>query len=117
MDESVTGVGKQPLGILFAGFAAVIIVFVLGRVFAPEGINAWVPYLFIWVASVVAYILPFTLFYLANGRVERMHAALKHDRKLVNFVRFSLVALGILASTINSLYLATEISKTLNGLG
>lgn len=117
MDEFGSGIGKQPLGILFAGYAAVIVVAVLGRVFAPSGVNAWVPYLLFWFVSVLAYIVPFTLFYLANGRIERDFGVLKHDRKLVNFLRFGLVLVGIAASTYCAVFLATEISKTLNGLG
>ncbi len=117
MNEFDTGVGKQPLGILFAGYGAVVLVLVLTLVLSPTGINAWVPYLLFWVVSVLAYVAPFTLFYLANGKVERESKSLKYDRKAVNFARFGLLIVGLVSSTTISLFLATEISKTLNAGG
>ena len=115
MGEFDTRVGKQPMAILYFGYVAVLLVLVVGRVLAPSGLNAWAPYLLIWVFSVLAYLVPFTLFVLANGKVERNSATLKYDRKTVNVARFGLLVFGLVASTFTALFLATEISKALNG--
>ena len=117
MNEFDTEVRKQPLILLFAGYAAVVFVLVLTLVLSPSGINAWAPYLVFWFISVLAYVIPFTLFYLANGKVERQSKSLKYDRKTVNFARFGLLIVGLASSTTISFFLATEISKTLNAGG
>jgi uncharacterized membrane protein YbhN (UPF0104 family) len=114
LGEFDTSVGKQPLPILYAGYVAVALIFGISLIFAPSGLNAWVPYLGIWFFSVVAYLAPFTIFVLANGKVERKFGSLKYESKTVNLVRFGLLLFGILASTVISFFLATEISKALN---
>ena len=115
MDEFNANEGKQPLQILFFGYAAVVLVFVASIVLAPKGIGAWAPYLLIWLLSVIAYVAPFAIFYLANSKVERDHASFKYDRKVVNTARFGLLVVGLISSTFISFFLATEISKALNG--
>jgi hypothetical protein len=115
VDEFDTRIGKQPLQILYFGCAAVILTLVVSRVLAPTGIGAWAPYLLIWLFSVVAYVAPFAIFYLANGKVERENATLKYDRKTVNLARFGLLVVGLISSVYISFFLATEISKALNG--
>ena len=115
MDEFNTNEGKQPLQILFFGYAAVVLVLVLSLVLAPKGIGAWAPYLLIWLFSVLAYVAPFAIFYLANGKVERESASLKYDRKVVNTARFGLLAFGLASSIFISFFAATEIARTLNG--
>lgn len=117
MENFETGVGKQPINILIFGYVAVVVVFVLGRVFAPTGLNAWIPFFGIWLVSIVAYLLPIALFYIANGKVERENAALHYDRKTVNLARFGLLILGLVTSVVVSFSLATELSKFLNGIG
>lgn len=114
MGEFDTSVGKQPLPILYAGYAAVALVFGISQFFAPSGLNAWVPYVGIWFFSVVAYLAPFTFFVLANGSVERKNGSLKFQRKTVNALRFGLLLFGVTCSTVISFFLATEISKALN---
>jgi hypothetical protein len=114
LGEFDTSEGKQPLPILYAGYVAVLLTFVVGQIFAPSGLNAWVPYLGIWGFSVAAYLVPFTLFVLANGKVERKHGSLKYSSKAVNATRFGLLVVGVVCSTVISYFLATEISKALN---
>ena len=114
MGEFDTSEGKQPLPILVAGYVAVALIFGFSQFFAPAGLNAWVPYLGIWFFSVLAYLVPFTIFVLANGNVERKNASLKYASKTVNAVRFGLLLFGVSCSTVISFFLATEISKALN---
>lgn len=115
MSDFDTSKGKQPLPILFAGYAAVVVVLVLSLVLAPTGVNAWLPYLGFWLVSVLAYVVPFTIFVLANGKVERNNAQLVYERKAVNLARFGLLVVGLISSTVIAYFLATEISKALNG--
>lgn len=115
MSDFDTSRGKQPLPILFAGYAAVVVILILSFVLAPTGVNAWLPYLGFWFVSVLAYVVPFTIFVLANGKVERNNAQLVYARKAVSFARFGLLVVGLVSSTIIAFFLATEISKALNG--
>lgn len=114
MAEFDTSQGKQPLAILYAGYVAVALIFVLSQVFAPSGLNAWIPFLGIWLFSVIAFLVPFALFVFANGNVERKNGSLKYQRKTVNVLRFGLALFGVSCSTVISFFLATEISKALN---
>ena len=115
MSDFDTSRGKQPLPILFAGYAAVVVILIVTLVVSPSGVNAWLPYLSFWVVSVLAYVVPFTIFVLANGKVERNNAQLVYARKAVNVARFGLLVVGLAASTTIAFFLATEISKALNG--
>lgn len=115
MSDFDTSKGKQPLSILFAGYAAAAVILVLGFLVKPSGTSAWLPYLGFWVVSVLAYVVPFALFLLANGKVERNNASLVYSRKAVNAARFGLLAFGLSVSVFISFFLATEISKALNG--
>jgi hypothetical protein len=107
-----------PWWIAATGFALVSAVLVAGFVIDPAkaGIGAWVGYLWLWIASLLAYLIPFGFFVLRDMQIRgSSRNGYRSSPSSVSAVRISLLVFGMTVSTFFMFGFATDLSTLTGG--
>lgn len=115
--ESSTVPGA-PWWIAAVGFSLVSAVLIAGLIIDPAktGIGAWVGYLWLWIASLLAYLIPFGIFVLRDMQIRgSSRNGYRSSASTVSAVRISLLVFGMTVSTFFMFGFATDLSTLTGG--
>lgn len=109
---------KSPLWIAFMGIGLVLTVLAAGILDDPAkiGLGAWKGYLFYWLLSLFAYLVPFGFFVMRDLAVRSAVGwRYSTSKQLVSTLRVTLLVLGMAVSSYFMFGLATDLATLTGG--